>query len=113
MEMTDFMEEITHRPNCREQRFVLPLRCVKCGRETKTPARCHVCQMEDEMNAGPALFGCLKHLTETDWFRDDITVGAVICALDPDKVRSAVARALGQNVHAWAADNSDGGIDCK
>ena len=77
-----------------QSRLVVPLPCVQCGRETMNPARCQVCRYEDEINAGPALFRCIEHLAERDWFKAG-TSGKVLSLLDADQVRIAVRKALG------------------
>jgi len=37
------------------------------------------------------LAACLDHLREKDWFREGVTGREVVCGLDPDKVREALA----------------------
>ena len=41
------------------------------------------------------LVDCLKHLRNKDWFRDGVSGRQVICGLDPDKVRLALATVKG------------------
>lgn len=49
--------------------------------------------------AAPDLLACLIHLAERDWFKDpDYHNEHVICALDADKVRAAIAKATGKEV---------------
>lgn len=44
------------------------------------------------------LAACLDHLQETDWFREGVSGREVVCGLDPDKVRSALAFMDGQQI---------------
>jgi hypothetical protein len=41
------------------------------------------------------LAACLDHLREKDWFREGVTGREVVCGLDPDKVREALAALKG------------------
>jgi hypothetical protein len=41
------------------------------------------------------LAACLDHLREKDWFREGVTGREVVCGLDPDKVREALAELEG------------------
>jgi hypothetical protein len=45
--------------------------------------------------AAPELLDCLIHLQQRDWFKDGLT-GEVVCILDADKVRAAIAKAKGE-----------------
>jgi hypothetical protein len=45
--------------------------------------------------AAPDLLDCIIHLANRDWFREGET-GEVICGLDADKVRAAIAKATGE-----------------